>query len=138
MEMEHYLDYAADVPSTHIHPNDGESAHRRNTYQSWDSGSTMAAQAEQQRIASVAHVGLSDALIVQKPYPWTKTMFKLYFFLFIAYLNSCINGYDGSLMGGINAMDAYQEYVVHPCWGNGISGAKWCWNKLLSHEEDWV
>jgi len=64
-----------------------------------------------QHITTVAHVGLSDALLAQKPRPFTRTMFKLYFFLFIAFLNSCINGYDGSLMGGINAMKSYQEYV---------------------------
>jgi len=64
-----------------------------------------------QHITTVAHVGFSDALQAQKPQPFTKTMFKLYFFLFIAFLNSCINGYDGSLMGGINAMQSYQEYV---------------------------
>ncbi|KAF8544386.1 general substrate transporter [Trichophaea hybrida] len=37
-------------------------------------------------------------------------MFKLYFFLFVAFINSCINGYDSSLMGGINAMKTYQSY----------------------------
>ncbi|PWW76466.1 general substrate transporter [Tuber magnatum] len=37
-------------------------------------------------------------------------MCKLYFFLLVAFLNSCINGYDGSLMGGINAMVYYQRY----------------------------
>lgn len=63
-----------------------------------------------QHITTVAHVGLSDALLAQKPRPFTRTMFKLYFFLFIAFLNSCINGYDGSLMGGINAMKSYQDY----------------------------
>jgi hypothetical protein len=61
-----------------------------------------------QQLMGVAHVGFTDALIAQKPSPWTKTMFKLYFFLFVAFLNSCINGYDGSLMGGINAMTQYQ------------------------------
>lgn len=59
----------------------------------------------------VRNVGLADALAQAKPSPWTKRMFKLYGFLFIAFLNSCINGYDGSLMGGINAMLTYQKYV---------------------------
>ncbi|RPA82027.1 general substrate transporter [Ascobolus immersus RN42] len=45
-------------------------------------------------------------------------MFKLYFFLFIAFLNSCINGYDGSLMGGINALDQYQKYYDVPKVGS--------------------
>lgn len=38
-------------------------------------------------------------------------MFKLYYFLFVAFLASCINGFDGSLMGGINAMKTYQRFV---------------------------
>ena len=56
-----------------------------------------------------ASVGLAEALEQVKPSPWTKRLFKLYFFLLIAFLNSCINGYDGSLMSGINAMDYYQK-----------------------------
>lgn len=84
-----------------------ESAHHRNTYDSLRSTTTY--QTEQQHITTVAHVGFSDALIAQKPRPFTKTMFKLYFFLLVAFLNSCINGYDGSLMSGINAMDQYQK-----------------------------
>lgn len=57
----------------------------------------------------VASTGLAEALEKVKPSPWTRRMFKLYFFLFIAFLNSCINGYDGSLMSGINAMEYYQK-----------------------------
>lgn len=64
----------------------------------------------EQHITTVAHVGFTDALIAQKPSPWTKTMFKLYFFLLVAFLNSCINGYDGSVMSGINAMDQYHKW----------------------------
>lgn len=57
----------------------------------------------------VASVGLAEALKQVKPSPWTRRMFKLYCFLLIAFLNSCINGYDGSLMSGINAMEYYQK-----------------------------
>lgn len=57
----------------------------------------------------VASMGLAEALEQVKPSPWTRRMFKLYFFLLIAFLNSCINGYDGSLMSGINAMEYYQK-----------------------------
>lgn len=39
----------------------------------------------------------------------TKTE-QLYGILFIATLNSCINGYDGSLMGAINSYPQYREY----------------------------
>ncbi|RPB03387.1 hypothetical protein L873DRAFT_1761251 [Choiromyces venosus 120613-1] len=65
---------------------------------------------DQQYIRTVAHVGFTKALLAQKPSPWTKSMFKLYCYLFVAFLNSCINGYDGSIMAGINAMSTYQRY----------------------------
>ncbi|KAH8588133.1 lactose permease [Bisporella sp. PMI_857] len=42
--------------------------------------------------------------------PWTKNMFRLYGCLLIAYFCGCLNGYDGSLMGGLNAMKSYQNY----------------------------
>lgn len=42
--------------------------------------------------------------------PWTKQMFKLYGVLAIAYLCGCLNGFDGSLMGAINAMPAYLKH----------------------------
>ncbi|KAF5664813.1 lactose permease [Fusarium heterosporum] len=41
--------------------------------------------------------------------PWTASMFKLYVVLFIAYCCGCLNGYDGSLMGGLNGMTSYQN-----------------------------
>ena len=42
--------------------------------------------------------------------PWSKSMFRLYLVLACAYLCGCLNGYDGSLMGGLNGMKAYQNY----------------------------
>lgn len=110
-----YYDMGAgnSVASPHAKELEGylENAYHRNNHDSFSSDATtqVEQQQQQQHITTVAHVGFSDALIAQKPSPWTKTMFKLYFFLFVAFLNSCINGYDGSLMGGINAMTYYQK-----------------------------
>ncbi|KAL6411941.1 hypothetical protein AUP68_04321 [Ilyonectria robusta] len=42
--------------------------------------------------------------------PWTGGMFRLYLVLACAYLCGCLNGYDGSLMGGLNGMKSYQNY----------------------------
>lgn len=39
---------------------------------------------------------------------------QLYYCLFIATLNSCINGYDGSVMGGINTYEQYRAYFGFP------------------------
>ncbi|KAL6399271.1 lactose permease [Ilyonectria robusta] len=41
--------------------------------------------------------------------PWTASMFRLYGILFVAYACGCLNGYDGSLMGGLNGMTSYQR-----------------------------
>lgn len=43
----------------------------------------------------------------QKYSPWTKSMGRLYAVLSVAYLCGCLNGFDGSLMGAINALDQY-------------------------------
>lgn len=42
--------------------------------------------------------------------PYTLSMWRLYGCLWVAYLCGCLNGYDGSLMGGLNAMPAYQDF----------------------------
>jgi hypothetical protein len=42
--------------------------------------------------------------------PWSRSMFRLYGVLFVAYLCGCLNGFDGSLMGAINAMTPYKKY----------------------------
>ena len=41
---------------------------------------------------------------------WSPKMYKLYVVLVIAYLAGALNGYDGSLMGGLNGMTSYQHY----------------------------
>ncbi|KAH7402711.1 MFS lactose permease-like protein [Pyrenochaeta sp. MPI-SDFR-AT-0127] len=61
-------------------------------------------------IRQVQNVAFADATAKAGVSPWTKAMFKLYLCLFIATLNSCINGYDGSLMGAINSYHQYREY----------------------------
>lgn len=42
--------------------------------------------------------------------PWSPTMFRLYLILICPYLCGCLNGYDGSLMGGLNGMEAYRNF----------------------------
>ncbi|KAI5269043.1 general substrate transporter [Aureobasidium subglaciale] len=61
------------------------------------------------RQAKVA-VQLSEEAVHVKQSPWTSSMLRLYGCLTIAYLCGCLNGYDGSLMGGLNAMDTYHAY----------------------------
>ncbi|KAJ0122388.1 sugar transporter-like protein [Diaporthe amygdali] len=54
-----------------------------------------------------------------KTSPWTWNMFRLYLVLAVAYLCGCLNGYDGSLMGGLNGMNAYQKYFNMTEAGSG-------------------
>lgn len=59
---------------------------------------------------TVHQKGEDDAVIVTqlleeaKPQLWTKRMFRLYGILLLGYLCIVLQGYDGSLMGAINAM----------------------------------
>lgn len=65
-------------------------------------------------VKTVQNVALADANEKQKPSLFTKNMGVLYCILFIATLNSCINGYDGSVMGSINSYKQYRDYFGFP------------------------
>lgn len=64
-----------------------------------------------QYLRQVSNVQFTKALLAQKPKLWTRNMFKFYCILLVGFINSAINGFDGSIMGGINAMDQYQKCV---------------------------
>ncbi|KAJ0421150.1 general substrate transporter [Aspergillus carlsbadensis] len=55
--------------------------------------------------ARVAHDALNG-----KYSPWTGAMIRLYIVLIVPYLCGTLNGFDGSLMGAINAMTSYQDF----------------------------
>ncbi|KAH6664689.1 putative lactose permease [Halenospora varia] len=55
-------------------------------------------------------VQLATEATTSKDSPWTLAMFRLYAVLSISFLCGCLNGFDGSLMGAINAMKQYQHY----------------------------
>ena len=76
---------------------------------------------EEEKERGMSHVndidnGSSDAIIIATEAdtttysPWSLAIFRLYGVLSIAYLCGCLNGFDGSLMGAINAMKPYQNY----------------------------
>ncbi|GJN81305.1 hypothetical protein PLIIFM63780_004838 [Purpureocillium lilacinum] len=80
----------------------------------------MTASLSEKREATVDHsdtvpdvgtaVQLAHAAEERKSSPWTPSMFRLYLVLACAYLCGCLNGYDGSLMGGLNGMTSYQKF----------------------------
>ncbi|KAH6685723.1 lactose permease, partial [Plectosphaerella plurivora] len=58
---------------------------------------------------STASVALAAALADNKPGLLSRQMMRLYGIMVIGYLVSTINGFDGSLMGAVNAMKPYHE-----------------------------
>lgn len=84
---------------------------QHNTLGSQTSTSTDRDSSDGGQLQCVANISFTEALLKEKPQKWTKTMFKLYFFLGVAFINSVINGYDASVMGGINTMETYKKWV---------------------------
>ncbi|KAG4437504.1 hypothetical protein IFR05_007014 [Cadophora sp. M221] len=54
-------------------------------------------------------IEIAEEVDSNKYSPWTWSMLRLYGVLFVAYCCGCLNGYDGSLMGGLNGMTSYQN-----------------------------
>lgn len=54
------------------------------------------------REVNVESVALADAQARSKQNPWSARSFQLYSFCLVATLNSCINGYDGMVLGNIS------------------------------------
>lgn len=55
-------------------------------------------------------IELAENVANAKYKPLSPALLKLYALLIVPYLCGCLNGYDGSLMGGLNAMSTYQRY----------------------------
>lgn len=72
--------------------------------------STAPAQPISEEVRDVESDTLADAILKCKPKPLSSRMIHLYFILLIATFCSCINGYDGSVMGGINGQLQYRQY----------------------------
>lgn len=56
------------------------------------------------------------------PNPWGPGYLKMYLFCSLIYLCSTMNGFDGSLMGSINALSNYTNYYGLPSTGNSATG----------------
>lgn len=61
------------------------------------------------KVVAVENVAFTDAVAKAHVNPWSKRMIQMYGLCLLATLNACINGYDGSLMGSINAMESYKK-----------------------------
>ncbi|KAI0434177.1 putative MFS lactose permease [Xylaria sp. FL1042] len=75
-------------------------------------GSGKTANIEGAKAKEVHNAELYAAVQESKIKPWSKESRTLYLAIFTAFLCACANGYDGSLLTGIVAMDQFQN-VFH-------------------------
>ncbi|EME78125.1 uncharacterized protein MYCFIDRAFT_63887 [Pseudocercospora fijiensis CIRAD86] len=64
------------------------------------------------------------ATVIQhsKPNPWSRGYLRLYFMCLLVYLCATMAGFDGQLMGSINAMKSYTEHYGLPAEGSSGTG----------------
>lgn len=65
---------------------------------------------------------LTTILETQPVKAWNRESLHLYAVCLLVYLCSTMNGYDGSLMGSINAVPSYTSYYKLPAEGNSGTG----------------
>ncbi|KAL2818586.1 general substrate transporter [Aspergillus granulosus] len=75
-----------------------------------DEKTDKAAAEQHEAVAETEEAQLAHDALNANYSPWTVSMLRLYICLIVPYLCGTLNGYDGSLMGGINAMTTYQEF----------------------------
>ncbi|KAJ5625739.1 hypothetical protein N7510_002048 [Penicillium lagena] len=73
-------------------------------------------------IAQAEGITFQAALEISKPNPWAKGYLHMYSVCALIFLCSTMNGYDGSLMGSINATPNYTRYYNLPAKGNAGTG----------------
>ncbi|CAL5867486.1 uncharacterized protein PFLUO_LOCUS1705 [Penicillium psychrofluorescens] len=73
-------------------------------------------------IAQMEGITFQAALEISKPNPWAKGYLHMYTVCALIFLCSTMNGYDGSLMGSINATPNYTQYYNLPAKGNAGTG----------------
>ncbi|KAF5338177.1 hypothetical protein D9758_014717 [Tetrapyrgos nigripes] len=70
-----------------------------------------------EKIEMVYNSEYEKAVASTKLDPWSGRAFKLYFIVMVGFLNAVSSGFDGSLMGGINAMEQYQDFFHYESVG---------------------
>ena len=89
--------------------NEKQADMKNEIYEHNEAPSATPSHDSQTRLADSA-TQLAEDVANTKPSPWTPSMFRLYGCLVVAYLCGCLNGYDGSLMGGLNALPSYLRF----------------------------
>ncbi|KAJ7342655.1 general substrate transporter [Mycena albidolilacea] len=95
------------------------SHHNEKTKESFEddlkSGPDTAADGES--IAEVYDPALEAAIVKSDLKGFSRRSFMLYFIVMVGFLNAVSSGFDGSLMGGINAMPQYLHYFNYESSG---------------------
>ncbi|KAJ6544360.1 general substrate transporter [Mycena capillaripes] len=68
-------------------------------------------------IAEVYNPNLKAAIVKSSLNGFSRRSFMLYFIVMVGFLNAVSSGFDGSLMGGINAMPQYLNYFDYTSTG---------------------
>ncbi|GES60017.1 MFS lactose permease [Aspergillus terreus] len=104
---------------THTHDEKAQVSAMENTTPVVAGGFGKTAANEGAKTKQVFNAELAAALEETKIERWSKTSIHLYFSIFVAFCCACANGYDGSLMGSVLAMDHYQKV-----FNTGMDGPK--------------
>ncbi|KAF9455228.1 hypothetical protein BDZ94DRAFT_870777 [Collybia nuda] len=69
------------------------------------------------KIEEVYNADFQQAVANTNLNPGSKTSIQLYFIVMVGFLNAVSSGFDGSLMGGINAMPQYLDFFHYKSTG---------------------
>ncbi|CAN6645532.1 hexose transporter Hxt13p [Trichomonascus vanleenenianus] len=101
------MDKSGNSPNTeklaatrHVEENNDEDAENR----------SLPGDVQFEKTIANAQANLHNAIEANRPSLYGKGMIKLYAVCFLVYFCSTLNGFDGSLMGSINALPEYLDY----------------------------
>ncbi|EMT72400.1 general substrate transporter [Fusarium oxysporum II5] len=81
---------------------------------------SAAADLATSKTAKVQNVAYSDAIAKDNLSPRATSIFKLYAIIALVTLNNCGNGFDGTIMSSINAMDPFHKFFGTEMQGSSI------------------
>ncbi|KAH8691537.1 putative sugar transporter [Talaromyces proteolyticus] len=72
------------------------------------------------KVDKVFSVALTNAVAKDNPSMTSKSMIRLFLIMVLVTMANCMNGYDGSVMSSLNAMDPFHEYFGISMEGSSI------------------
>lgn len=90
-----------DQKPSYIHDEEAISTQRDSKIKNEHHGNITVVETQDSRLAAY--------LVREKPSPLSKSLLKLYPILFVAFMNSAANGFDGNTFGGCSALPDFQN-----------------------------